>query len=130
MIDPLQGQVKVIYLHESIKRLLRDANLFVPFGGFDLIYSVGLFDYLRTPTATGLARNLVARLHPGGRALIANMVPESPSRWYLEYHLDWFLNYRTRQQLLDLASRAAPGARFNILEEESGVNPFVEIFRD
>ena len=130
VIDPLQGQVKVIYLHESIKRLLRDANLFVPFGGFDLIYSVGLFDYLRTPTATGLARNLVARLHPGGRALIANMVPESPSRWYLEYHLDWFLNYRTRQQLLDLASRAAPGARFNILEEESGVNPFVEIFRD
>jgi extracellular factor (EF) 3-hydroxypalmitic acid methyl ester biosynthesis protein len=130
VIDPLQGRVKILYLHDSIKRLLRDANLFVPFGAFDLIYSVGLFDYLRHTTAVGLARNLVARLGPGGRALIANMVPESPSRWYLEYHLDWFLNYRTREQLLELAERAAPGARLNLLEEESGVNPFVEIQRD
>ncbi|HXL40251.1 MAG TPA: hypothetical protein VN928_06830, partial [Myxococcales bacterium] len=124
------GRVKIVYLHDSIKRLLRDANLFAPFGAFDLIYSVGLFDYLRHSTAVGLARNLVARLAPGGRALIANMVPESPSRWYLEYHLDWFLNYRTRDQLLELAERAAPGARLNLLEEESGVNPFVEIQRD
>jgi SAM-dependent methyltransferase len=130
VIDPLQGRVKIVYLHDSIKRLLRDANLFAPFGAFDLIYSVGLFDYLRHSTAVGLARNLVARLAPGGRALIANMVPESPSRWYLEYHLDWFLNYRTREQLLELAERAAPEARLNLLEEESGVNPFVEIQRD
>jgi len=130
VIDPLQGRVKIVYLHDSIKRLLRDANLFAPFGVFDLVYSVGLFDYLRHSTAIGLARNLVARLGPGGRALIANMVPESPSRWYLEYHLDWFLNYRTREQLLELAERAAPGARLNLLEEESGVNPFVEIQRD
>ena len=130
VIDPLQGQVKIVYLHDSIKRLLRDADLFTPFGRFDLIYSVGLFDYLRQATAIGLARNLVARLAPGGRALIANMVPENPSRWYLEYHLDWFLNYRTRAQLLEVASRAAPGARLNLLEEESGVNPFVEIQRD
>lgn len=131
VIDPLHGQVSIIYLHDSIKRLLRDATLFAPFGTFDLIYSVGLFDYLRQPTAVGLARNLVARLAPGGRALIANMVPESPSRWYLEYHLDWFLNYRSRAQLLDVAGRAAPNARrLNILEEESGVNPFVEIQPD
>jgi extracellular factor (EF) 3-hydroxypalmitic acid methyl ester biosynthesis protein len=129
VIDPLQGRVKFIYLHDSIKRLLRDANLFAEFGAFDLIYSVGLFDYLRQATAVGLARNLVARLTPGGRALIANMVPESPSRWYMEYHLDWFLNYRSRAQLLEVGARAAPGARLNILEEESGVNPFVEIQR-
>jgi len=41
-----------------------------------------------------------------------------------------FLNYRTREQLLELAERAAPEARLNLLEEESGVNPFVEIQRD
>jgi len=78
----------------------------------------------------GLARNLVSRLASGGRALIANMVPENPSRWAMEYHLDWFLHYRTREQLLELGSRAAPGARLAILEEKSGVNPFLEIQRD
>jgi SAM-dependent methyltransferase len=124
-----QGKVKIVYLHESIKRLLRDANLFAGFGTFDLIYSVGLFDYLRPHTAVGLTRNLESRLAPGGRAIIANMVPDNPSRWYMEHHLDWWLIYRTRTELLEMARRAAPDAKLQILEEESGVNPFVEITR-
>jgi extracellular factor (EF) 3-hydroxypalmitic acid methyl ester biosynthesis protein len=124
------GRVKLVYLNESIKRLLRDADLFADFGAFDAIYSVGLFDYLRQTTAVTLARNLESRLEHGGRALIANMVPENPSRWYMEHHLDWHLVYRSRAEMLDFAHRAAPAARIQILEEESGVNPFVEILRD
>ena len=124
-----QGRVKLVYLHESIKRLLRDSELFATFGSFDLIYSVGLFDYLRPTTAVVLARNLEARLLPGGRLLIANMVPDMPSRWYMEHHLDWWLILRSRPELLELAHRAAPHARLQILEEESGVNPFVELAR-
>jgi extracellular factor (EF) 3-hydroxypalmitic acid methyl ester biosynthesis protein len=124
-----QGRVKLVYLHESIKRLLRDSELFADFGFFDLIYSVGLFDYLRLPTAVVLARNLEARLLPGGRLLIANMVPDMSSRWYMEHHLDWWLTLRSRPELLDMAHRAAPHARLQILEEESGVNPFVELAR-
>ena len=124
-----QGRVKLVYLHESIKRLLRDSELFSSFGSFDLIYSVGLFDYLRPTTAVVLARNLEARLVQGGRLLIANMVPDMASRWYMEHHLDWWLILRSRQELLELATRAAPHARVQILEEESGVNPFVELAR-
>jgi SAM-dependent methyltransferase len=124
-----QGKVKIVYLHESIKRLLRDTELFTGFGRFDLIYSVGLFDYLRPHTAVGLTRNLHAKLAEGGRALIANMVPDNASRWYMEHHLDWWLIYRTRTELLEMARRAAPDAQLQILEEESGVNPFVEITR-
>ena len=41
------SQVEVLYLNESIKRLLRDANLFAGFGHFDAIYSAGLYDYLQ-----------------------------------------------------------------------------------
>ena len=129
LIDRHQGRVKLVYLHESIKRLLRDSELFATFGSFDLIYSVGLFDYLRPTTAVVLARNLEARLLPGGRLLIANMVPDMPSRWYMEHHLDWWLVLRSRPELLEMAHRAAPHARVQILEEESGVNPFVELAR-
>lgn len=124
-----QGRVRIVYLHESIKRLLRDSDLFASFGHFDLIYSVGLFDYLRPTTAVVLMRNLEARLLPRGKVIIANMVPDMPSRWYMEHHLDWWLILRTRAELLDLARRAAPHANLQILEEESGVNPFVEIAR-
>jgi hypothetical protein len=123
-------QVKLVYLHESIKRLLRDSQLFTPLGPFDLIYSVGMFDYLRPATAVQLARTFEAQLAPGGEALIANMVPENPSRWYMEHHLEWNLIYRSHADLLEIGARASPQARLQILEEESGVNPFLEIARE
>lgn len=122
--------VRVLYLHESIKRLLHDRTLFDEFGAFDLIYSAGLFDYLRVSTAVQLARDFYARLAPGGQLLISNMVPENPSRWYMEHHLDWFLLYRSRAELMEIGQRACGDARLRILEEETGVNPFLEFSRD
>jgi extracellular factor (EF) 3-hydroxypalmitic acid methyl ester biosynthesis protein len=122
--------VRILYLHESIKRLLQDRTLFDEFGTFDLIYSAGLFDYLRLPTGVQLARDFYSRLAAGGQLLISNMVPENPSRWYMEHHLDWFLLYRTRAELLEMGQRACAEARLRILEEETGVNPFLEFSRD
>jgi extracellular factor (EF) 3-hydroxypalmitic acid methyl ester biosynthesis protein len=123
-------QVKLVYLHESIKRLLRDSQLFTPLGPFDLLYSVGLFDYLRPATAVQLARTFESQLADGGTALIGNMAPHNPSRWFMEHHLEWNLIYRSHAELLEIGARAAPRAKLQILEEESGVNPFVEISKE
>lgn len=121
-------QVRLTFLHDSIKRLLRDANLFGEFGKFDLIYSCGLFDYLAERTAVVLTRNLARSAHPGGQLLIANMV-DHPTRWFQEHHLDWHLIYRTRDELLDIGRRALPDAPIRLLEEETGANPFFELVR-
>lgn len=123
-----RGRVRFTFLHDSIKRLLRDPHLFEPFGEFDLIYSVGLLDYLQQLTAVSFLRNLAAAIAPGGRMLVANMV-DHPARWYLEVPLDWQLVYRTRDELLEIGSRAMPSARLRILEEESAANPFIELLR-
>jgi len=131
LVEKREGPgVRIVYLHESIKRLLQDRTLFNEFGTFDLIYSAGLFDYLRVPTAVQLSRDFHSRLAPGGQLLISNMVPENPSRWYMEHHLDWFLLYRSRAELMEMGQRACPDARLRILEEETGVNPFLEFTRD
>jgi extracellular factor (EF) 3-hydroxypalmitic acid methyl ester biosynthesis protein len=91
-LQPLvKEQISVLYLNESIKRLLRDAELFGGFGHFDAIYSAGLYDYLQPATAVVLTRNLFARLTPGGVLCIGNMAPENPCRWFMESHLDWHL---------------------------------------
>jgi extracellular factor (EF) 3-hydroxypalmitic acid methyl ester biosynthesis protein len=109
---------------------LRDSQIFASFGEFDAIYSAGLFDYLQGPTAVVLMRNLFVRLAPGGRLVVGNMAPENPTRWIMEHHLDWQLIYRSRSELTEAARRAAPDARIRILEEETGVNPFVELARE
>lgn len=120
-------QVQLLYLHESIKRLLRDADMFSAFGYFDFIFSCGLFDYLQTATASVLIRNLYSRLSQGGALYVGNMEPENPSRWIMEHHLDWNLIYRSRPDLIDVGQRGAPEASLRVLEEETGVNPFIQL---
>jgi len=123
------GRVRIVFLNESIKRLLRDTHLFDRFGGFDAVYSCGLFDYLQEATAVRLARSLFATVAPGGQAFIGNMV-DHQDRWIMEHHFDWELRYRTREELVEIGRRAVPGVRIRLLEEETGVNPFIEIARD
>jgi hypothetical protein len=122
------GRVRLVFLNESIKRLLRDKHLFDEFQGFDAVYSCGLFDYLHEYTTVKLARNLYGAAAPGGKVFIANMV-DHPTRWFMEHHCDWELIYRTREELMEIGRRAAPDARIRILEEETGINPFIELVR-
>ena len=121
------GTVSIVYLQDSIKRLLRDATIFRSFGAFDAIFACGLFDYLELPTAVTLAKNLHQNLLPGGMLYLGNMVPTQPNRWFMELHLDWTLIYRTHAEMLELARAAAPGVPSEIVEEPTGINPFVAI---
>jgi len=125
-----KGQVKLLHLNDSIRHLLRDTAVFAGHGAFDLVYSVGLFDYLQMLTAVSLCRNLYSLVAPGGTLLVGNMVPSNPSRWFMELHLDWFLVYRERSEMLELARLAAPKGHTEILDEPTRVNPFVSITKE
>jgi extracellular factor (EF) 3-hydroxypalmitic acid methyl ester biosynthesis protein len=125
-----KGQVKLLHLNDSIRHLLKDTAVFSGHGAFDIVYSCGLFDYLQMLTAVSLCRNLFSLVAPGGTLLVGNMVPANPSRWFMEIHLDWFLVYRERSEMLELARLAAPNARLEIVEESTRVNPFVLLTKE
>ena len=122
-------QVQITFLHDSIKRLLKDPEIFNTFGHFDAIICAGLYDYLRVPVAVNLTRNLAQRLLPGGTLYIGNMVPHIPSRWIMELHLDWYLIFRTHEEMIAFAQEAAPDDDVFILPESTGFNPFVCVHR-
>jgi extracellular factor (EF) 3-hydroxypalmitic acid methyl ester biosynthesis protein len=124
------GRVQLVHLHDSIKRLLRGASVFSGQGTFDAVIACGLFDYLQLLSAVSLSRNLYSLVAPGGTLYIGNMVPTNPSRWFMELHLDWFLVYRERSELLDMARMAAPDSKLQLLDEPTGVNPFVAFKRE
>ena len=48
----------------------------------------------------------------------------------MELHLDWFLVYRERAEMLAFARAAAPSARIAIVEEATRVNPFVKLTKE
>jgi hypothetical protein len=69
----------------------------------DLVYSIGLYDYLSTPAATALTQRLWSALAPGGRLVIGNFAAgDQPDRYLLETAMDWYLHYRGEADLLAL----------------------------
>ena len=120
-----KDQVTLLHLHDSIRHLLRGAAVFSGHGAFDIVYSCGLFDYLQMPSGVSLCRSLYSLVAPGGRLYVGNMAPSCASRWVMELHLDWFLVYRERSEMLELGRMAAPGSSPEIVEEATRVNPFL-----
>ncbi len=84
----------------SIRRLIAGRH---DLGTFDLIYSLGLYDYLEQPIAQQLTRVLFDALKPGGRLVIANFLPIEASG-FMEAFLEWNLIYRTQREIMDMAA--------------------------
>ena len=124
-----QNRVRVTYLHDSIRRLLKDPAIFGQGATFDTIVCSGLYDYLQLRTAVTLTRNMYQNLSAGGWLYVGNMTPVNTSRWIMEHHLDWNLIYRTPAEMADLSRLAAPDAEIEILEEATGINPFASLRR-
>jgi hypothetical protein len=94
-------------------------------GSYDLIYSAGLFDYLKDRTARAAGARLVAALAPGGTAVIGNFGTANPSRAMLELILDWPLHHRSASDLRRLFGDLGTG--MTIEQEATGINLFAAI---
>lgn len=124
-----KGRIRLTFLHDSIKRLLNDPYIFGDVGPFDVIFCAGLFDYLRFSTAATLCKHFYTNLAPGGVAYVGNMVPWNPCRWFLEHHLEWYLIYRTPEEMLEYGRMGVPEASLGIIHEPTGINPFLTVAR-
>jgi extracellular factor (EF) 3-hydroxypalmitic acid methyl ester biosynthesis protein len=121
-----QRTVEVSYLNESVRTMLSARELERKWGRFDLIYSMGLFDYLTPPVATAVLRKLYDLLVPGGEMVIGNFHVDNPSRCYMEYWLDWVLYYRNEDEFAALLGDLAP-ARLDIFFDDSKVQMFLHV---
>jgi len=113
---------------ESVRTMLGSPDLAARWGRFDLIYSMGMFDYLTRPVAIAVLRKLYEQLLPGGTMLIGNFHPDNPTRTYMEYWMDWVLCYRDEAELAGLAA-SLPGALVDCTYEPAQCQLFLEVKR-
>lgn len=66
---------------------------------FDLIYTLGLTDYLDDRAMRLLHKLMKACLAPGGQIFLANFVPDHLARGWMHAVMDWHLIYRTEEDL-------------------------------
>jgi extracellular factor (EF) 3-hydroxypalmitic acid methyl ester biosynthesis protein len=96
-------------LHISFTDVLRGTGGMDGLPPQDLVYSVGLLDYLTDRRAASLVRRLYDLVAPGGLLIIGNM-NETPlsNLWPMEFITDWSLYYRSDAQMLAWAEGLEP----------------------
>lgn len=109
------------FIHRNIFR-------YKPNMKFDLIWSAGLFDYIDDLKFIHLLKMLYAYTKEGGLIVIGNFSTSNPSKDYMEVIGEWFLNHRSKQQLIYLAKKAGiDKSNIQINSEPLGVNLFLHI---
>lgn len=107
-----------------------NALRFRPHGQFHLIWSGGLFDYLRDDLFVRLLRRLWSALSPGGELVVGNFSPANVSRSYMELLGRWVLIHRSEAELTVLALRSGvPEEAVRVAAEAEGVNLFLHLHK-
>jgi extracellular factor (EF) 3-hydroxypalmitic acid methyl ester biosynthesis protein len=122
----LNTTIAVKFLNESVRTMLATPQIDAKLGQFHFIYSMGLFDYLTPPVASAVLAKLYQLLKPGGEMIIGNFHVSNPSRYYMEYWLDWVLYYRTEDDFKSLL-KDVPSAEVDLFFEDNRVQMFLHV---
>lgn len=122
-----RSRIRVNYLNQSIHQLIRTPHALDPLMGQDLIYALGLFDYLPFHVARHAVRRLYRLLSEGGELIIGNFDCSNDSRYYMEYGAEWYLFYRAREEMVRLTEGLPSPARVSVETDERGVQLFLII---
>lgn len=120
--------VSIRYVNGAVKQLVKNPDHFNILKNQDLVYTAGLFDYLRADVAAVLFRNLYDLLSPGGYLVVGNLTHECNSRGFLEYLVDWNIVYRDDREIEDFHRFVKP-TRCWLESERTGVNRFLVVQR-
>jgi len=128
--------IKLTCLHFSISQLLTPVNederhlIADTLSGVDLIYSMGLFDYLESPVAARLLRKLFGLLADEGRLFIGNLQRVRDCSWAMDYAVHWELHYRDEAAMLELARKArVENSRTDVMHDATGHCLFLDLRR-
>lgn len=125
-LEPVVASEQVRACRENLARLARGRRGAELIAGCDLLVCTGLFDYLEEPEAVAMLRLFAAALRPGGVLYVGNFAPRCTTRAYMEWIGNWYLIYRTADDLRRLAAVAELSAgATQIVAERTGADLFL-----
>lgn len=120
----LGHKLKVRYIEDSVRTMLRTPDLAANWGQFHFIYSMGLFDYLIPTVAKAVIEKIYDLLLPGGELLIGNYHHDNASKWFMEYWHDWVLYYRSEDEFMELLAET-DAVDVSVKFDETGTQMFL-----
>ncbi len=120
-VSRLDGRATVRCLHATFLEFLATGNLFKKIESQDLIYAVGLVDYLSDQRAKRMVNDLYKNLNPGGTMMIGSMRDSDTSlEWQVEFVTDWQLEYRDEDEMLAMTEILPDAAKRRVVADTTG----------
>lgn len=115
------------FVHDGVRLMLSPPQHWLT--SFHLVYAAGLFDYLSDRMAARLVAGMLSMARPGGKVLVANLLPGIPDRAYMEAAMDWWLIYRDESQMSELLQLCPPArvAQSRIFRDSLNCVVYLEI---
>lgn len=107
-------------LNVSFSQLFRGEVSPSAWGEQDVVFALGLFDYLPVQTASLLLAALYGLVRPGGTVYVANAAGPNEHFWEPELALRWSLIYRSSEEMDALRAALPPSARTELTLEPAG----------
>jgi len=130
-IDVLKGvtqsRIQIDYLNKSIHQLIHHLHTFDLLAGQDLIYVIGLVDYLPFHIAKHLIQKLYRLLSEEGELVIGNLDVSNDARYFMEYGAEWYVLYRTPQELVQMVEGISPPLQAFVETDEEGTQLYLTI---
>jgi hypothetical protein len=120
--------MEVNFIHDNIQNYLRETVALKEKPQFDIIYSFGLFDYFDLAQGKFLINSLKSYVKPGGQIFIANAsLDNNHYKLLMEFGFDWYLVYRNKEEMKELAKGNFLFEQITIDEIEKGTMKFLKI---
>jgi len=115
----IEASTRITTLNLPVQAVVRSPEVIGP-ARFDVIYSMGLYDYLPDPRARKLTATLWKALAPGGLLAIGNFHGHGWWRYVLEAAMEWFLVYRNEDELAALAADLPDASHVDVACDATG----------
>lgn len=99
-LDTARQSAAGVEFHAVCRNVLRDS--FDDLQQADLVYSLGLFDYLNDGRAQGVLEKMWQQVAPGGSLVVANLAHDAGNLAYCEAIMDWWMITRTKEDMQEL----------------------------
>jgi len=97
---------------------------------FDMVYAFGVFDYFEERTARFVLSSLLKLLRPAGKLIISNFSLDAHRhRTLMEYGHEWYLVYRSSEELEGLLPESPESYTATVVETEKGLLKYLEVIR-
>ena len=125
-IGPLLSDGALSPVRTNLYRLPQGSQGTGVLGRPDFLICSGLFDYLADEPAVAMLRLFWEQLGEDGLLLVGNFAPHNPTRAYMEWLGNWYLLYRTAEDVHRLAAAAGlPPETFSVGCDRTGNDLFL-----